>query len=312
MAEIIERTTALIALRPGREPPHPLPGMGRFTETAGLLLARIAPGQVLAMRAGVDAALMDELAPWSGHAGLIDLSDSRVGVRIAGPDARERLAQLVPLDLDERRFPVGACAMTLAAHLAVLVLRHGPQEFELQCGRSFEGSFLRAAAQRAGVDGGSHPPLRWRSVAVSHRGVACMSEMTHVARQFFDACETGAGWTGCRAYCTPHASFSAQAEPLRDVHTIEAPYAEWMKGLLTVLPDGRYESKSFAVDEQSRTVTIYAVFSGTHTGQGGPVPPTGKGTVSDYVYVLAFDGAMIARMTKIWNSGHALKELGWA
>jgi hypothetical protein len=57
---------------------------------------------------------------------------------------------------------------------------------------------------------------------------------------------------------------------------------------------------------------IYAVFSGTHTGAGGPIPPTGKSTTSDYAYALQFDGDKIARMTKIWHSGMAMQELGWA
>ena len=44
-----------------------------------------------------------------------------------------------------------------------------------------------------------------------------------------------------------------------------------------------------------------AVFSGTHTGEGGPVPPTGKSVAADYVYVMQFDGDRIRHMTKIWN-----------
>jgi hypothetical protein len=35
-----------------------------------------------------------------------------------------------------------------------------------------------------------------------------MSNITAVAKQFFEACETGEGWEGCRAYCTANASFS--------------------------------------------------------------------------------------------------------
>jgi hypothetical protein len=30
------------------------------------------------------------------------------------------------------------------------------------------------------------------------------------------------------------------------------------------------------------------------------------------VYVMQFEGGKIAHMTKIWNAGLALKELGWA
>jgi hypothetical protein len=47
-----------------------------------------------------------------------------------------------------------------------------------------------------------------------------MASITSVAEAFFAACETGKGWDECRAYCTPNASFSAQAEPLLDVKTL--------------------------------------------------------------------------------------------
>lgn len=89
-------------------------------------------------------------------------------------------------------------------------------------------------------------------------------------------------------------------------------YAEWMKGILTVLTDGHYTLKAFATDAERNSVVAYAVFHGTHLA-GGPVPPTGKTTNTDYVYVMQFgaDGK-IAHMTKIWHSGLALKELGWA
>ena len=57
-----------------------------------------------------------------------------------------------------------------------------------------------------------------------------MSNITAVAKQFFAACETGKGWEVCRAYCTPDATFSAQAEALTDVRTLQG-YADWMKEL---------------------------------------------------------------------------------
>lgn len=135
--------------------------------------------------------------------------------------------------------------------------------------------------------------------------------ITDVAEAFFDACETGKGWEACSEYCTPNATFSAQAEPLLDVKTL-AQYTDWMKGMLTVLPDARYEVKSFATDSVRNSVAAYGVFHGTHTGQGGPVPPTGRAINTDYVYVMQFDGDRISHMTKIWNAGLALKDLGWA
>ena len=86
-----------------------------------------------------------------------------------------------------------------------------------------------------------------------------------------------------------------------------------MKGLLVILPDGKYEVKSFATDAERKNICAYGVFTGTHTGPGGPCPPTGKIlTKSDYVYVMNFDGDKISHMTKIWPDAWALKELGWA
>jgi len=134
--------------------------------------------------------------------------------------------------------------------------------------------------------------------------------MKRVAEQFFDACETGKGWDACKAYCAANATFAAQAEPLADVRTLQG-YADWMHGLMKLMPNGRYEVKSFATDDERHNVTVYAVFSGTHTGQGGP-PPTGKSLRSDYVYSMDFEGGKIRHMTKIWNAGWAMKELGWA
>ena len=112
-----------------------------------------------------------------------------------------------------------------------------------------------------------------------------MASITTVAKQFFEACETGKGWQICREYCTPKATFAAQAEPL---------------GV-----------KSFATDDERNSVCAYGVFSGTHSGQDGPCPPTGKSTSTEYVYVMEFEGDKIRHMTKIWNAGLAMKDLGW-
>ena len=96
-----------------------------------------------------------------------------------------------------------------------------------------------------------------------------MASITGIAKDFFEACEAGKGWETCKKYCKDQATFSAQAEPLADVRTLQQ-YADWMKGLLTFIPDGRYELKSFATDAERKSVCAYAVFLGTHTGQGAP------------------------------------------
>ena len=61
--------------------------------------------------------------------------------------------------------------------------------------------------------------------------------ITETAKQFFEACEVGKGWDGCKAYCKPNATFSAQAEPLAELKTLQE-YTDWMMGALTFLPDG--------------------------------------------------------------------------
>jgi predicted ester cyclase len=137
-----------------------------------------------------------------------------------------------------------------------------------------------------------------------------MASMLDTATAFFTACETGKGWDGCKGYCTPDASFSAQATPLLDVKTLAA-YADWMKGMFTPFPNASYAIKSFAVDPERNNVAAFAVFSASHTGPGGPVAPSGKSLRTDYVYVMQFTGDKISHMTKIWNDGLALKQVGW-
>ena len=136
-----------------------------------------------------------------------------------------------------------------------------------------------------------------------------MASMTAIAERCFEAYETGKGWDACKAYCKPDATFSCQAEPLAEVRTLQG-YTDWMKGMLGILSDGRYELKSFAADDKRNTITAFGVFHGTHTGAGGPPPPS-KSTSTDYVYAMEFDGEEIRHMTKIWNAGWALKQLGW-
>jgi len=137
-----------------------------------------------------------------------------------------------------------------------------------------------------------------------------MSSIRDTAEQFFDACETGKGWVACQQYCHPGATFSAQAAALAGVETLEG-YTEWMKGLFTPVPDGRYEVRSFAVDEQRHSVAAFAIFRGTHTAEGGPVPPTGKQVEAEYVYVMEFEGDRIRHVTKIWNDAVSMTQLGW-
>ena len=58
---------------------------------------------------------------------------------------------------------------------------------------------------------------------------------------------------------------------------------------------------------------FFATFNGSHTGEGGPVPPTGQATTTHYVYVVEVNAdGKVSGLTKIWNAPWTLKELGWA
>ena len=77
-----------------------------------------------------------------------------------------------------------------------------------------------------------------------------MSSILGRARQLFEACETGKGWDACSAFCTPDATFSLQTTALAEISTLEE-YCEWMKGLLTPIPDGHYADKKNKEDTAS-------------------------------------------------------------
>ena len=131
------------------------------------------------------------------------------------------------------------------------------------------------------------------------------------AKKFFEACDRPAGWEGCKEFVAQGATFSAQSEPLIEVKTIEA-YCDWMAGFGTIAPGAHYDLHTAAFDEKTSTAVFVATIHATHTGEGGPVPPTNKQTHSDYVYTLHMnDEGKVDRMTKIWNATWALKELGW-
>ena len=74
------------------------------------------------------------------------------------------------------------------------------------------------------------------------------------ALAFFQACEEGKGWEACQTYCTSNATFSAQAEPLKDMKTLEE-YVHFMQSMYTPLPDAGYEIQSISTNEDVSHVT---------------------------------------------------------
>ena len=132
------------------------------------------------------------------------------------------------------------------------------------------------------------------------------------ANKFFHNCESAKGWDACKEYVGENAKFSAQSEPLTEVTTVKA-YVDWMAGLGTVtMPGCSYDLHASAFDEENNTAIYFATFNGTHSGEGGPIPPTNETTHTDYVYALRMNSdGKVESMTKILNASWALRELGW-
>ena len=132
------------------------------------------------------------------------------------------------------------------------------------------------------------------------------------ATKFFHNCESALGWEGCKDYVADNAEFTCQSAALAEVRTVK-DYVEWLKGLGTITTPGcNYELHTSAFDEANNSAIFFATFTGTHTGEGGPIPPTNMTTDTEYVYNLEMnDDGKVVRMTKIWNAPWALRELGW-
>ncbi|MEH0155414.1 ester cyclase [Limibacter armeniacum] len=132
------------------------------------------------------------------------------------------------------------------------------------------------------------------------------------AKTFFHNCESAKGWEACQEYVSENAEFHAQSEPLAEMTKVQE-YVNWVEGLSNVtMPGCSYKLHAAAYDKENNTAIFYSTFTGTHKGEGGPTPPTGKTTNTHYVYALKMnDEGKVESMTKIWNSTWAMRELGW-
>ena len=73
-------------------------------------------------------------------AALTDQGDAWAAVEIAGTDARDVLARLVPLDLRLSVFEVGHAARTMLAHMSCLLMRTAEDRYVALVFRSMAAS----------------------------------------------------------------------------------------------------------------------------------------------------------------------------
>ena len=90
-------------------------------------------------------------------------------------------------------------------------------------------------------------------------------------------------------------------------------YVDMWEGLGGVtLKGGGFEINASAFDEKNKTAIFFATYTGTHTGEGGPVPATNKTTSTHYVFVINMnDEGKVTNVIKVWNASWAMRELGW-
>lgn len=117
-----------------------------------------AKGETACLWCGRDQAFLVDAdpAPLAGLAAIVDQSDGWAVMRLAGPDADEALARLVPVDL--AGLARGRVARSLLGHMPALFRRTGTQEIEVWVFRSMAatavheiGTAMCALAARAAL-----------------------------------------------------------------------------------------------------------------------------------------------------------------
>ena len=138
---------ASIALFPGGEKAaakglKPLgltfPGPGTWAAKAEARIVWTGRGQ---------AFLMGVPAPALEGAAVTDQSDGWAGFALTGPGAEAVLARLVALDLRASAFPAGRAARAALNHMSLVLLRTGPEAFELYTFRSMARSAWHELAE---------------------------------------------------------------------------------------------------------------------------------------------------------------------
>eukprot|EP00013_Stygamoeba_regulata_P026853 CAMPEP_0177655664 /NCGR_PEP_ID=MMETSP0447-20121125/15105_1 /TAXON_ID=0 /ORGANISM="Stygamoeba regulata, Strain BSH-02190019" /LENGTH=145 /DNA_ID=CAMNT_0019159633 /DNA_START=134 /DNA_END=571 /DNA_ORIENTATION=- len=131
-----------------------------------------------------------------------------------------------------------------------------------------------------------------------------------VATAFFEACETGKGWEGCKEFATADATFECAVLPQKRLDE----YTEWMKGLVSgIAPDAKYEILSKTSNETQ--VVFVCLFHGTHTLPGGPVPVADppKKMSCPYTYTITVDPATnkVTSLYKVFDIFSGFSAWGW-
>lgn len=113
--------------------------IGAAVRAGALLLMRTGPEQLWIIGPGdpmaAEGVLRGDIAP--GMGGVVSLSHSRTRLVLEGRKARDVLAKGFPIDLHPDVFGIDQFALTGLDHTPVLLLRSGPDRYELLAMRTF-------------------------------------------------------------------------------------------------------------------------------------------------------------------------------
>lgn len=132
-----------------------LPQGPRHVAGDGHTFAGTGPGAWLAIREGGGNAFAGSLQnSLRDLASVSDQSDGYAVLRLTGPNLRETLAKIIPIDVHPRAFAPGAVVSTVASHMGVTLWRlqdgaEGWPVFEVALFRSLAVSFWHALSEAA-------------------------------------------------------------------------------------------------------------------------------------------------------------------
>lgn len=122
-----------------------IPEPSRSTVSGDYRAVRTSPDQLLLMfpheAPNANAVVQDTL---NGAGYTTDQTDNWVVLEISGADVHAALERLSPVDVSPSAFPENANARTVMEHMGAIVIRTGPDRFQLMSASSSAKSFLHA------------------------------------------------------------------------------------------------------------------------------------------------------------------------
>lgn len=117
-----------------------LPGPGESTVAGDVRCIWFGRGEVLLTGVPPSAEL-------ARHAAVVDQSDGWAVVSVEGADAVDVLARLVPLDLRDKAFPLGATARSQVLHMHGSITKRAADSFMIMVFRSMAGTLVHDLKQ---------------------------------------------------------------------------------------------------------------------------------------------------------------------